>query len=172
MYFEFVQQMKKMLGQLDTWLAAGATFARERGQSPDDLLALRLAPDQFALVRQVQSACDSAKFVVARLTGKPAPSHPDSEQTLDELRARVRTVLAWLDTAGEADFAEAATRVVTHPRWEGKWMTGADYFREHGQPNFYFHVTHTYALLRHHGVGLGKRDYLGSISLRDAAAAS
>lgn len=172
MYFEFVQQMKKMLVQLDAWLAAGATFARERGQNPDDLLALRLAPDQFALVRQVQSACDNAKFVVARLTGKPAPSHPDSEQTLDELRARVRTVLAWLDTASEADFAEAATRVVTHPRWEGKWMTGADYLREHGQPNFYFHVTHTYALLRHHGVGLGKRDYLGSMSLRDAAAAS
>lgn len=110
--------------------------------------------------------------MVVRLTGKDAPAHPDTEKTVDELHARVRAVLGWLDTVTEADFTGAATRVITHPRWEGKSMTGADYFREHGLPNFYFHVTHTYALLRHHGVALGKRDYLGPLTLRDTNAAS
>jgi uncharacterized protein len=166
MYFEFVRQMRKMLAQVDKWLETAAAFARTEGVDADGLLELRLAPDQFAFARQVQIACDTAKLASSRLSGKDAPTHADSERTIDELRARVASVVAYLDGFTAEDFAAAATRVISQPRWEGKVMTGHDYFIEHAVPNFFFHVTHTYAILRHRGVGLGKRDYLGTISLR------
>src|SRR5262249_6131832 len=133
---------------------------------PNVYLGLRLAPDQFALVRQVQIACDTPKLAASRLSGKEAPSHPDNEQTLEELRARVRAVVQYLDGFSPKDFEAAATRSITQPRWEGKTMTGADYFLEHALPNFYFHLSHVYAILRHNGVNLGKRDYLGALNLR------
>jgi hypothetical protein len=167
MYPAIYGQFKKQLGQLDTWLTIGATFARDKGEDPNALLALRLAPDQFPLSRQVQIACDTAKLSASRLTGKDAPSHADTEATIEELQARVHSVLAYLSSFSERDFADAATRSVTQPRWEGKTMSGADYFLEHALPNFYFHVTHVYALLRHHGVNVGKKDYLGALSLRE-----
>jgi len=166
MYYEILGQMKKMLGQLDKWLEAAASSAHARSFDPNVFLGLRLAPDQFAFARQVQSTCDTAKLAAARLAGKVAPSHPDTEQTLDELRARVRAVVDYLDGFSEKDFEGAATRVVTTPRWEGKVMTGSDYFLEHALPNFFFHITHAYAVLRHSGVKLGKSDYLGKLNLR------
>jgi hypothetical protein len=166
MYFELIGQMKKMLGQLDHWLEAAGAFAASKKFDPLNFASLRLAPDQFPFAKQVQTACDMAKFVATRLSGKPAPAHPDTEQTLDELRARVQSVVSYLDGFSAKDFEGAATRVVTTPRWEGKIMTGADYFREHGQPNFFFHITHAYAILRHAGVPLGKRDYLGPVNLQ------
>lgn len=169
MYYATFQQMKKMLGQLDTWLVAAAAFAKTKSFEPNTFLEFRLAPDQFAFARQVQAACDVAKLAASRLTGKEAPTHPDTEKTLDELRARVASVIAYLNGFQEADFAEAATRTISLPRWEGKTMTGADYFLEHGLPNFFFHLTHAYAILRHNGVEVGKRDYLGPLSLRDPA---
>lgn len=171
MYFELIGQFKKQLGQIGHWLDLATAHARTEGVDPDTFVDLKLAPDQFAFARQVQIACDTAKFVASRLTGKEAPSHADTEKTLEELRARTKSVIAYLDTFTAADFADAATRVISTPRWEGKVMTGADYFREHGLPNFYFHVTHVYALLRHRGVNLGKRDYLGALTLRDPSAA-
>jgi hypothetical protein len=164
MYFEAFGQMKKMLGQLDKWLDAAAALAKEKSFDSNVFLDLRLAPDQFAFVRQVQVACDTAKHAASRLTGKEAPNHPDTEKTLDELHARVRSAIAYLDGFKAADFAGAATRVVTQPRWEGKTMTGADYFLEHALPNFFFHTTHAFAILRHNGVNLGKRDYLGALT--------
>ena len=166
MYHETFQQMNKMLGQLDKWLDAAAAFAQTKQFEPATILGYRLAPDQFAFVRQVQVACDTAKVAASRLTGKDAPSQPDTEQTIEELQARVRAARAYLDGLSAADFAGAATRVVGQPRWEGKVMTGADYFLEHAVPNFFFHLTHAYAILRHIGVSLGKRDYLGAITLR------
>jgi uncharacterized protein len=166
MYFQMISQMKKMLGQLDKWLDAAATHAQAKAFDPNVFLGLRLAPDQFAFARQVQTACDTAKLTAARLSGKDAPSHPDTEQTVDELRARVRAVIAYLDGFSAKDFEGAATRVVTQPRWEGKVMSGADYFVEHAVPNFFFHTSHAYAILRHNGVSVGKRDYLGTLSLR------
>jgi len=166
MYFQILNQFKKQLKQLDAWFDAAAAHAKDRGFDPNLLLAQRLAPDQFALVRQVQTACDTAKLSAARLSGKEAPSHPDTEQTLEELRARVHAVVSYLDGFSAKDFEGAATRSVTQPRWEGKTMSAADYFVEHALPNFYFHLSHTYAILRHSGVRLGKRDYLGTLSLR------
>lgn len=166
MYFETLGQMKKMLGRLDLWLDAAAEFAKKKSFDPNLFLGFRLAPDQFAFVRQVQSACDTAKLAASRLSGKDAPSHADTEQTLDELRTRVRAVIAYLDGFKAADFESGATRVVTQPRWQGKVMSGADYFLEHAVPNFFFHITHAFAILRHNGVEVGKRDYLGPLTQR------
>jgi hypothetical protein len=166
MYHETFQQMNKMLGQLDKWLDAAVAFAQAKKLDPATIPGYRLAPDQFPFSRQVQVACDTAKLAASRLTGKDAPNQPDTEQTIEELQARVRAVRAYLDGLSAGDFAQAATRVVTQPRWEGKVMTGADYFIEHAVPNFFFHTTHSYAILRHIGVPLGKRDFLGAVTLR------
>lgn len=166
MFYETVVEMKKLLGQMDKWLEAAEAHAQAKKFDSKVYMTLRLAPDQFAFARQVQTACDTAKLVAARLTGKEAPAHPDAEQTIDELHARVRSVITYLDGFTAQDFQGAATRVITQPRWEGKIMSGADYFMEHGVPNFFFHLTHSYAILRHNGVSLGKRDYLGPLSQR------
>lgn len=166
MYFEIFRQMRKQLAQLDAWLDKADAAAKSRSFDANAFLECRLAPDQFAFARQVQIACDTAKLAASRLSGKEAPVQPDTEKTVDELRARVRGVVEYLDGFTAQDFAEAATRSITQPRWEGKTMAGSDYFVEHAVPNFYFHLTHVYALLRANGVGVGKRDYLGALSLR------
>lgn len=167
MYFDVLGQMKKQLRQIDKWLDLATEFAKSRKFDPNVFLGARLAPDQFAFARQVQGTCDVAKMTASRLSGKEAPAHPDTEQTIEELRARVHAVLSYLDGFTAKDFEGAATRKVTQPRWEGKWMTGHDYFLEHAIPNFYFHLGHVYAILRHGGVCVGKRDYLGALSLRE-----
>ncbi|HEY4183741.1 MAG TPA: DUF1993 domain-containing protein [Polyangia bacterium] len=164
MTFVMIRQMRKMLGQLDKWLEAATTYAQGKSFDPQNFLSLRLAPDQFGFAKQVQTACDTAKLAAARMAGREAPKHADTEQTMSDLRARVADVVAYLDGFTEADFAAGATRVITQPRWEGKVMSGADYFLEHAVPNFFFHLTHAYAILRHNGVSLGKRDYLGPLS--------
>jgi hypothetical protein len=166
MYAAIFRQMQKQLGQLEVWFDKAVAAAAGRGIDPGLFLATRLAADQFPLGKQVQAVCDVAKLAASRLTGKEAPSHPDTEQSIDALRARVRSVIAYLDGFTAADFEGAAARVVTQPRWEGKIMTGQDYFLEHGLPNFYFHLTHAYAILRHNGVPVGKRDYLGKLTQR------
>jgi uncharacterized protein len=164
MYEDMFRQMKKTLGQIDHCLAAASEYAKTKPFDATILLGLRLAPDQFPLSRQVQIACDTAKLGASRLTGKEAPNQTDTEQSIDELRARVRSVIAYLDGFTGKDFEGTATRVITQPRWEGKTMTGHDYFFEHVVPNFFFHCGHVYALLRHNGVPLGKRDYLGALT--------
>ena len=93
--------------------------------------------------------------------GRQPESHPDTEQTLEELQQRVRATLSWLEGFKPADFAGAAAVKVSQPRWKGEWMTGADYLVQHALPNFYFHITTSYAILRHNGVSVGKRDFLG-----------
>src|SRR5580704_14072638 len=120
MYYETFGQMKKMLAQLDKWLEAAEAFAKTKSFEPSLFLGFRLAPDQFAFARQVQTACDTAKLAAARLAGREAPSHPDTEQTIGELRARVSTVLTYLGGFSPRDFEGAAARVVTQARWEGK----------------------------------------------------
>lgn len=166
MYNEIFGQMKKQLRQLDKWLETADAHAKTKSFDPNLYLGFRLSPDQFAFARQVQTACDTAKLAAARLTGKEAPTFPDTETTLEQLRARVSAVLGYLDTLTAKDFEGAATRSITQPRWEGKTMTGADYFIEHAVPNFFFHLSHAYAILRHAGVSLGKRDFLGPLTQR------
>lgn len=166
MYPLLLAQMKKQLLQVGLWLDKAEELAKAKKFDPNTLLEARLAPDQFPLVRQVQATCDAVKLGMARVTGKDAPSHPDTEKTVDELRARIKATVAFLDTLTEKDFAEAATRVISTPRWEGKTMTGESYVLGHMLPNFYFHLTTVYALLRHNGVDVGKRDYLGQLTWR------
>ena len=162
----FLLEMKKLLGSLDHCIDKAIAYAGAKKFDPNVLAQARLAPDMFPFVRQVQSACDSAKLAAARLAGKDAPSHPDTEQTLEECKKRIATVVAYLDTFSAKDFEGVSDRTVTTPRWEGKSMTAINYFVEHAQPNFYFHLTSAYAILRHNGVDVGKRDYLGALTWR------
>ena len=164
MYFQLLGQMKKQLRQVDSWFDKAEAHAKARGFDPNLLVAVRLAPDQFGLARQIDSTCDTAKLAASRLTGKDAPKNDDDEKTIAELRARVASAIAYLDTFTEKDFDGAATRTITTPRWEGRTMTGHDYFLEHALPNFYFHLAHAYAILRESGVDVGKRDYLGALT--------
>jgi hypothetical protein len=166
MIYQSIRQMNKMLGQLDAWLVKATEYAQKKAFDANTLLVSRLAPDQYPFVRQVQLGCDHAKFAPARLTGKEAPKHADDEQTIDGLRNRIRSVRTWLDGFNATDFEGAEKRVVTYQRWEGKVMMGEDYLLEHAMPQFYFHLTHAYAILRHNGVDIGKMDYLGQLSLR------
>lgn len=166
MYLEVFGQMKKQLGQLRTWLDLAGKHAAAKKFDGSLYLGFRLAPDQFPFGRQVQLACDTAKNAVKYLTGKDVPAHPDTETSLAELDARIASVIAILDGLTVKDLEGAATRSVSQPRWEGKWMPGGEYFLQHVLPNFFFHVTHCYALLRHNGVELGKKDYLGAIERR------
>ena len=171
MYTETFAQFKKQLGQLDKWLGTAAEYAESKKIDPAVFPGLRLAADQFPLARQVQICCDTVKLAASYLTGKPADSQADEEKTIPELQARVRWLIGYLDSFGAQDFAGAATRVVSQPRWKGEWMTGADYFLQHAMPNFYFHLTTAYAILRHNGVNVGKRDFLGAQTKRPPAAA-
>jgi len=166
MYYATISQMKKMLGQLDKWLDTATAHAETKKFDAKVFLGLRLSPDQFPFFRQVQIACDTAKLAASRLTGKDAPAHTDNEQNIDELHERIRSVVAYLNGFEAKDFEGVEARTVTQPRWEGKIMTAPDYFVEHAMPNFFFHITTVYALLRHNGVTIGKRDYLGPLTQR------
>jgi hypothetical protein len=163
-----IAQFAKMLRNLDRWLEAGTAFAEKKKFEPDVLARSRLAPDQYELVRQVQSACDAAKYAAAYLSDQRAPSHPDTEKTLADLRARIRTCVAYLEDAKPSQYAGADDRRVAPPWLQGKWMRGADYLTQVAVPNFYFHVTTAYAILRHNGVDLGKMDFIGSMPVHDA----
>lgn len=164
MYYEMFGQMKKQLAQISAWFDAAEALATEQAFSVDLFLEQRLTMNQFPLVRQVQIACDTVKMGASRLTGREAPKHEDNEKTVAELRERLAAVVAYLDEFSEADFAKASEQTISQPRWNGKTMTGADFFREHIVPNFFFHLGHSYAILRHNGVKIGKRDYLGKLT--------
>jgi uncharacterized protein len=161
-----ILQIKKQLQGVEAWLDKAVAHGTTKKFDPNTLLQARLAPDMFPFVRQVQSACDSAKYAASRTAGKEPPSHPDNETTIDDLKKRVASVVAYLDTFKESDFDGADDRLVSLPRWEGKSMTGTSYLVQHAMPNFFFHLTTTYAILRHNGVEVGKRDYLGTIEYR------
>ncbi|MGZ3445426.1 MAG: DUF1993 domain-containing protein, partial [Myxococcaceae bacterium] len=167
--YPVVREMAKLLGNLNGWLDKAEAHAAAKGFDPSVLLQARLAPDMFPLVRQFQSACDNAKFAAAFTTGRVPPSHPDTEQTFAEVRARIASVLDYLGTFTAADFEGIETGEVKRPRWEGKSMRATDYLLEQAMPNFFFHLTVDYALLRHNGVDLGKRDYLGKLTFRSPA---
>ncbi len=164
--YPIVVEMKKLLGQMNVWIEKAEAHAAAKSYEPTVLLQARLAPDMFPLVRQFQNACDTAKFAAAFTAGKEPPSHPDTEQTFAEIRTRIASVIEYLGTFTPADFEGTDQRVVKRPRWEGKWMRATDYLLEQALPNFFFHLTTAYAILRHNGVDLGKRDYIGKLSLR------
>jgi uncharacterized protein len=161
-------QMTKMLENLGRWLDKGAEYAKSKNFDTAVLVEMRLAPDMFALRQQVQAAADGVKFLAARLSGKEPPKHPDTEQTYDELRARVRTVVEYVAGFKPSDFDGADARIVPLGFLPGKGLGAQDFLLEMNLPNTYFHLCMAYAILRHAGVPLGKTDYIGSLNLRDA----
>jgi uncharacterized protein len=167
-----VTQFSKMLQNLSLLLDKAAAYSSAKKIEPDVLLSTRLAPDQFNLMRQIQVACDTAKAGAARVTGKDAPAHADDEVTLADAKARIDKVVAYLQTFSDKDFAGTAERRVSQPRWAGKYLTANEFAVQHMIPNFYFHVTTAYAILRANGVELGKKDYLGAMPFKDPEATS
>ena len=159
-----IPQFKNTLTQIEKWLDAAVAHASTKSFDPNVLLEARLYPDQYSLGRQIQAACDTAKSTPARLTGKEPPKHPDTETTIEQIRARLATVQSYLTTYGAADFASATDRKIELPFFPGKFMVAADYVSQLQLPNFYFHASHAYAILRHNGVPLGKADFIGSLS--------
>jgi uncharacterized protein len=166
-HHEAVLQFAKMLGNLEKWMDKATEHAKAKSFEVDVLAQARLAPDQFNFVRQVQSACDQAKYAAAYLGGKPPPSHPDTEQTFAELRQRIQKCLEFLETVRKEDFAGSEDRKVAPPWLGGKWLRGDDYLKELAIPNFDFHVTMAYAILRHNGVDLGKMDFIGGLTIKE-----
>lgn len=165
-YTATLNQFAKMLKNLSAILEKVPAYADSKKFDPSVLLNARLAPDQLNFTRQVQIACDSAKLCAARLAGKDAPVHEDNETTIAELRARIESVVTYLATFSEKDFAGAEERKITQPRWEGKYLTGEEYLMQHSIPNVYFHITTAYSILRHNGMDIGKKNYLGEMPFK------
>jgi uncharacterized protein len=166
MYDLTVPQLERALQNLDGWLTRAVAHADVHQMPHEQLLAARLAPDQYPLVRQVQTACDNAKLIPARLSGKQAPSHPDTEKTFELLHARIATVLEYLRTFVREEMADTERKIVLPWMRDDQHMVAADYVLQFGMPNFYFHVVTAYSILRNQGVVLGKNDFLGQIAIR------
>ncbi len=157
----------KSLGGLKIVLTKAEAFAKEKGMSEADMLADRLAPDMFPLIKQVQSSCDNAKGAAARLAGIEAPKFDDTETTFAELESRIDKTVEFLHTLPETAFVDAATRQIVLPYFADKYMTGFDYAREYVLPNFFFHVVAAYAIIRKNGAPIGKADYANNPTFRD-----
>lgn len=164
LYSASVPVFKQALGALDAILTKTEEYVAEKKIEPDALLQARLFPDMFPFVRQVQIACDFGKSVPARLASVEVPSYEDNERTFADLHARIAKTLAFAGSVDPAKFAGSEGREVVlrpgTPR-ERRFAGGEPYLLSYGIPQFFFHVTTAYALLRHNGVPLGKQDYMG-----------
>jgi hypothetical protein len=163
---ETIFQFKTMLKNLDQCLKKASAYADHKKFDVNILVDARLAPDMFSFEKQIQSACDAAKFCAAYLSGQTAPKHEDTETTWPQLRERIGKVVSYLENFKETDFENGAS-VKVKPGWaQGKWIVGSEYVQHLAIPNFYFHVMTAYAILRHNGVDIGKMDYLGQVHLQ------
>jgi uncharacterized protein len=151
------------LKSLAALLKKAEAHCEARKIKPDALLNFRLFPDMFPLTAQVQLASDFAKGAGARLSGTANPSYADEEKSFADLQARIAKTISFLDSLDAAAFAGAGPRMVKVrlSRDIEKEMTGQEYFNRYALPNFYFHITTAYNILRHNGVELGKGDFLG-----------
>ncbi|WP_283147624.1 DUF1993 domain-containing protein [Silvimonas soli] len=165
LYAASVPVFKQMLGSLNDILAKAEAHATAKNIDPLVLLQSRLFPDMFALSKQVQIASDFAKGVSARLANVEVPAYEDTEQTFAELQARVAKTLAFVSSIEPSLFEGGETReIVLRPGTpKEKKFTGQAYLLSYGLPQFFFHVTTTYDILRSNGVELGKKDYMGAV---------
>ena len=163
-YSASIPVFKQILSGLAQVLAKAADHVEAKKLDPNALLQARLYPDMFALLRQVQVASDFAKSVSARLAGVDVPKFDDNELTFADLQARITTVLTFIEGLDAAKFDEAATReIITQAGTpKEKRFTGQSYLLNYGLPHFFFHTTTAYAILRHNGVEVGKKDFIGS----------
>ncbi len=166
MYYQHIQQWNKMLGGLSAWLNKAEAEAQSKDYDVQGLLGAFLTPDQYPLRRQIQASCDSPKLAASRLTGKEAPKHEDTEQSLAELQDRIQATRDYLASFAEADFDGVEERRIVLPFFPDKSLSAADYLIEFVTPNFNFHLTTAYAILRHNGVPLGKQDYIVNLNLK------
>jgi uncharacterized protein len=164
LYSASVPVFTRMLGNLLTWLDKAEAHAAAKKFEPAVLLGTRLAPDMLPFTRQVQIACDSAKFGVARVAGVDAPKFDDNEASFADLRVRIHKTLDFVASVPAAQIDGQEERDVTLPRRDGPIVLKAEaYLKGHAMPNFFFHLTTAYALLRHNGVDVGKSDFLGKL---------
>jgi uncharacterized protein len=156
------------LKALSAVLEKAEAYAAAKKIDASVLLNSRLSPDMFALARQVQIASDQAKNGSARLAGVEAPPYEDNETTIDQLKARIVKTIAYLKTLDLKQIDASADREITFPLGPSNkgHMKGDDYLNHFVLPNFYFHLTVAYAILRYCGVNIGKRDFLGAIPIR------
>jgi hypothetical protein len=153
-----------MLTNLSAILDKAVSYAQAKKIDPAVLLAARLAPDMFPLSRQVQLASDFAKNSTARLAGQDPPRFADEEQTFEDLKARIARTLDFLKTVPAAALEGAEDRDIRVPlRDRALEMKGLPFLQRFALPNFFFHVTAAYAILRHNGIEIGKRDFTGNV---------
>lgn len=154
----FIRSLTNMLA----WLDKAESHAKAKGFETENYLGLRLSPDMAPLTRQIQIASDSVKGCVARLSGEDAPAWADNETSFDELRARIQKTIEFAKGASKETIDASATRTISLPLPTGPLeLSGEIFLTGFAIPNFYFHCTMTYALLRHAGVELGKMDFIG-----------
>jgi hypothetical protein len=163
MYTASTPRLANTLKNLSAILTKAEAHAAARKIDPAVLLGARLYPDMFALTRQVQIACDTAKGAIARLAGLEIPKHEDTEQTFAELQQRVAKVIAFIESVSPQQIDGSEDRKITLTlRGQETVFTGLQYLMGFVLPNFYFHSVTAYDILRHNGVEIGKRDFLGN----------
>jgi len=167
LYDATVPIFTKHLTGVSKWLDKAVAHAEAKKYDVEILMNARLAPDQYPFIKQIQAVCDQSKYTCARLTGKEPPSVPDTEKTLAEVRARLATAIAYLATFTREDFAGAEERACKHT-WMPSAMRGGDYLDHFCLPNFHFHLTTAYQILRHNGVDVGKNDYIVDLPFQKA----
>ena len=164
MYDFSIPMLTRGLTTMSAILDKAAAHSATKKFDPVVLAQTRLFPDMYPLARQVQIACDTAKGAAARLAGIEVPKHEDTETTLAELKARIAKTVDFLKSVTPAQLKDAETRAIEIKFPNGSWkFTGLAYLTEFVLPNFYFHVSMVYALLRKNGVEVGKGDFLGAI---------
>jgi hypothetical protein len=164
MYFDIVSQCRQNLANLLTCLDKAEQHAAAKKFDVAVLMSCRLAPDMQDFTYQVQSACNYVKAAAAWLSGQTPPRHEDNERTIDELRARIKKTIAFVESVPEAQYANASEQKVRLSWAPGKFLGGRDYVLQMTIPNTYFHIAMAYAILRHNGVDIGKQDYLKPIN--------
>jgi hypothetical protein len=166
--YRIVKQFARTLRNLDAVLDKATKYAETRKFDANNFLTARLFPDMLPFVNQIRIACDHAKGVAANMSGKEAPKHEDNETTMAELRARIAKCLAYLDTFTAGDFERVKPdTMIRLPNRPGKAIAAEEYLYARQLPNFFFHVTTAYDLLRHGGVEIGKSDLLGPLAFVD-----
>lgn len=164
MHSASVPIFSRMLGNLTAWLDKAEAHAQARKFEPGVYLSARLAPDMLPFTKQIQIACDAVKFGVARLAGIEAPKFADDEASFADLRVRIRKTVDFIESVPASQIDGTESKDVVVPRRDGSMtMKGEAYLQQFVLPNFFFHATITYALLRHNGVELGKADFLGAL---------
>jgi len=163
MYYQVISQCTQTLKSLETWLDKAEEYAGAKTFDVGVLMTGSLAPDMKPFIYQVQSACDYVKAAAAWLSGQTPPKHEDNEQTIDEVRARIRKTVAFAESVTEAQYAGAAEQKVGLSWAPGKVLGGEDYLLQMTIPNVYFHIVMAFAILRHNGVDIGKMNFLGPI---------